>query len=244
MERRKIRELQDTSKEGEKEYQKLKVQLDRFKRKALLAPHSNGPDSFQAYGNNPSDDQNRTQQQRPFGAGINMNNTNMGAVIDGMETNGIQRTPLANRTASFVPPPMAGIPQQGNTWVQQPPPQRKRQQKLHRQPFAGPTDLSYRSTTEQSDSANEVENLLSHQSNRGHSGFNGWSTVPTEPSDSANEVENILSHQSNRGHSGFNGWATTPQHRTNQQNAQAYPNNTATRRASNKFKPASGFNGR
>uniref|UniRef100_A0A8H8CKS0 Uncharacterized protein n=1 Tax=Psilocybe cubensis TaxID=181762 RepID=A0A8H8CKS0_PSICU len=40
LERRKVRELQDAARERDKEYAKLKAQLDKFKRKTLLGPAS------------------------------------------------------------------------------------------------------------------------------------------------------------------------------------------------------------
>ncbi|KAJ7057128.1 hypothetical protein C8F01DRAFT_992082, partial [Mycena amicta] len=40
LERRKVHDLQEASRERDKEYQKLKAQLDKIKRKALLTPQN------------------------------------------------------------------------------------------------------------------------------------------------------------------------------------------------------------
>ncbi|KAG6866529.1 hypothetical protein C0991_003073 [Blastosporella zonata] len=176
LERRKIRELQDMSRDREKEYQKLKLQLEKFKRKALLAPQTHGHENLSGYGNHSNEEQSRQQQQRTFGMGLAMNNVNIGAVVGGMESNG--RAPLVNRPTTFAPQA------QGNaTWAQQQPPQLGHSRnKSHRQPFAAPTDRSYRSTTDQSDGANEVENLLLSNQNggRGHTNHGGWSSTPQQ----------------------------------------------------------------
>ncbi|KAG6833812.1 hypothetical protein H0H87_011746 [Tephrocybe sp. NHM501043] len=175
LERRKIRELQDASRDREKEYQKLKLQLDKFKRKALLAPQPSGHENIPglAIGHHPNDDQQRQQQSRTFGMGIGMNNVNLAAVVGGMEVGGVQRTPLVNRTMPFAPQV------QGNTTWGPQPHQGHARNKSHRQPFNAPTDRSYQSTTDQSDSANEVENILvsNHNNIRGHANH-GWSSTP------------------------------------------------------------------
>ncbi|KAG6880410.1 hypothetical protein C0992_000012 [Termitomyces sp. T32_za158] len=128
-----------------------------------------------------------------------MNNANLSAVVNGMETSGvcalsfylwpsihpelcsdkIQRTPLpVSRTMPFGPQ----IPVNAN-WGQQPQHGHVRN-KSHRQPFVAPTERSYRSTTDQSDSANEVEGLLtSNQSAiRGRAHHGGWSSMPQQVS--------------------------------------------------------------
>ncbi|KAG6911752.1 hypothetical protein DXG01_008002 [Tephrocybe rancida] len=177
LERRKIREFQDASRDREKEYQKLKLQLDKFKRKALLAPHPSRDDGHPGFANHSNEDPPRPQQQRPFGMGVGMNNVNLSAVVGGMEASGIQRTPLVKRTMPFVPQ----APGHAN-WGQQQPPQGHVRNKSHRQPFAA-ADRSYRSTTDQSDSANEVENILAPNpySSRGHVNHGGWSSTPQHP---------------------------------------------------------------
>ncbi|KAG5728735.1 E3 ubiquitin-protein ligase CCNB1IP1 [Termitomyces sp. T112] len=196
LERRKIHELQDTSRDREKEYQKLKLQLDKFKRKALLSSHPN--DNLPGFNPNTHEDQPRQQPPRPFGMGIT-GNANLGAVVGGMEASGIQRTPLVNRTMSFA----AQAPV-NTTWGQQQTQHGHIRNRSHRQPFAAPTERSYRSTTDHSDSANEVENIL------------------------------ITNQGANRGQAHYSGWSSTPQQVTN---VQGFPNNSATRRNSNKFRP-------
>ncbi|KAG2339875.1 hypothetical protein BDR05DRAFT_991811 [Suillus weaverae] len=82
LERRKVHELQDSSREREKEYQKLKAQYDKAKRKSLLAP-STAPPGQGVGGVNmfdrPQDDHNKGR------AGVDI-----GAVIGGMDANGVQ----------------------------------------------------------------------------------------------------------------------------------------------------------
>ncbi|KIK44477.1 hypothetical protein CY34DRAFT_625023 [Suillus luteus UH-Slu-Lm8-n1] len=82
LERRKVHELQDSSKEREKEYQKLKAQYDKAKRKALLAPNT-APSGQGGGGVNmfdrPQDDHNKGR------AGVDI-----GAMIGGMDANGVQ----------------------------------------------------------------------------------------------------------------------------------------------------------
>ncbi|KAF8076102.1 hypothetical protein FPV67DRAFT_1444846 [Lyophyllum atratum] len=147
LERRKVRELQDASKDREKEYQKLKLLHDKFKRKALLAPHPAGNDG-----------------RAGFGA--------------------VQRTPMGNRTMPFIPQGRAQAQHSVGPWTpQQNPQQSHARNKSHRQPFAAPTDRSYRSTTDHSDSANEVENLLvnNYSSSRGPTNHGGWTATAQQP---------------------------------------------------------------
>lgn len=164
LERRKVRELQDTSREREKEYQRLKAQLDKVKRKALLGPDNttravasgvNAPNRI------PLD--NISVQRQPLG--------DVGAVVGGMEANGIQRTPLNNRT---VPMNFGGQP--AYPWSSN---------RARAPPLAGPqrlnaADRSFRanSISDHSESANEVENLLLPNHNRGRCGVapsaNAW----------------------------------------------------------------------
>ncbi|KAF5321352.1 hypothetical protein D9619_001014 [Psilocybe cf. subviscida] len=137
LERRKVRELQDGSRERDKEYAKLKLHFDKLKRKTLFGPGAGGND---ANGTGASgmpqppipflDDQRAKQRQHPSNQGLNANLT---AVIDGMEANGVQRTPLVARPngTAYMTNPQAqqsrGIP--------------------HRQPFpaytTGTGDTSY-----------------------------------------------------------------------------------------------------
>ncbi|KAG6903336.1 hypothetical protein C0995_013089 [Termitomyces sp. Mi166 len=219
LERRKIHELQDASRDREKEYQKLKVclmifhavifpdwwdtqlQLDKFKRKALLAPHPNGHDNIPGFGTNSHEDQPRQQPLRPFGmgiSGVSSTGVNFGTVVGGMEASGvcalplclrllihrglcankIQRTPLVNRTMPFPPQ----VPVNASTWGQQQPQHDHVRNRSHRQPFAASTERSYRSTTDQSDSANEVETILitNQNANRGRAHYGGWSSTPQQ----------------------------------------------------------------
>lgn len=170
LERRKVHELQDSSREREKEYQKLKAQYDKAKRKSLLAPSTappgQGGGGVNMFDRPPQDDHNKGR------AGVDI-----GAVIGGMDANGIQRTPLVNRT-------MAGPfgPHQSAAWPQAARPQQRTN--VQRRPFTvSNNDRSYRtnSISERSDSANEVENMLLPHANRskvpppsGGSGGSGW----------------------------------------------------------------------
>ncbi|KAF8639636.1 hypothetical protein AX17_000901 [Amanita inopinata Kibby_2008] len=153
MERRKNRELQETSREREKEYQKLKAAHDKFKRKALFTTNSAAADNANG-GNMPVNMPPIIDQTKNKKYGHNLaRSLDVGAVVGGMEANGIQRTPFVNR--SVVPGP---IPQSSH-WAQQPQYQRNTS---YRQSFAVPTDRSQRSgyVSDCSDSANEVENIL------------------------------------------------------------------------------------
>ncbi|KII95823.1 hypothetical protein PLICRDRAFT_129839 [Plicaturopsis crispa FD-325 SS-3] len=171
VERRKVRDLQDASRERDKEYTRLKTQFDRIKRKALLAPSTSGQqnDASLAFGANLNQQQQQNQEEPQQHAartsmnfGKNLSNAgstvDLGAVVGGMEANGIQRTPIVNRTSgSFMPQQQ----QQQQPWPQQQ--QGHMRAKSQRQPFGVPADQrSYRTSnaSDRSDSANEVENLL------------------------------------------------------------------------------------
>ncbi|KAF8897248.1 hypothetical protein BD779DRAFT_1667251 [Infundibulicybe gibba] len=195
VERRKVRELQDTAREKDKEYQKLKAssnlrssftfrylthsqnQYEKIKRKALLGP---GPANLEVphpgfVGPGPGNPEMHPKL-RNHGAPVDLE-----FVVGGMEANGIQRTPLINRTTgnSFVP-------QHNSGWAQQlAPMQAHARNHSHRQAFGGhEADRSYRSgnTSDRSESANEVEELLLHRNHqpaqavRTHS--TGWSGAP------------------------------------------------------------------
>ncbi|CAL1702157.1 unnamed protein product [Somion occarium] len=163
LERRKSGTLQDSLREREKEYQKLKGHLDKIKRKALLAPGSVGQHDAMGIGaeRHVLDDGIRTRPQAGFTGNTSMD---MGAVIGGMEANGIQRTPIASRTA-----------QQANIW-RQPQLQNRPNFTAQRQPFTANPDRSFRSHTTVSDqSENEVENLVGQGSMRRSNGNqSGW----------------------------------------------------------------------
>ncbi|KAJ8086312.1 hypothetical protein PM082_005135 [Marasmius tenuissimus] len=175
VEKRKVRDLQEANREAEKEYQKLKLQHDKIKRKTVLAP------SLATNVNNGTNEEPRLMKTFPPGAA---NAVDIGAVVGGMEANGIQRTPLVNRTGTF-PGFQRGSRSssngsgEGQGWAQPPavnavahqqsahPQQRgwgrgtiRQQQQPNRR-----TSLAVDSTragyiSDRSDSANEVENLL------------------------------------------------------------------------------------
>ncbi|KAH9940567.1 hypothetical protein B0H21DRAFT_754610 [Amylocystis lapponica] len=156
LERRKAAGLQDSMKERDKEYQKLKAQYDKLKRKTLLAPNALGGD--QGGGENPTGERpalgeqlNKIRPGMAFGAGAG-GALDVGAVVGDMEANGIQRTPIVNRTMGTS----------GSAW-RQPNPAHARHNP-QRQPFNANADRSFRTATTRSDhsadSANEVENLL------------------------------------------------------------------------------------
>ncbi|KAF7355067.1 E3 ubiquitin-protein ligase ccnb1ip1 [Mycena sanguinolenta] len=175
LERRKVRELQEAAREQDKEYQKLKTQHDKIKRKALLGPNA-------VAGAVPVVENNPQNKVRAFSNPVNL--------AASMEASGIQRTPLVNRTSSAAFPSHNGWGQH-----QPPPPQQSAQQHVqqsvrrtqshtqsHRQPFAAQNDRhgGYQSghTSDRSTgSAHEVENLLLGQAPR-PTPNHGWATAP------------------------------------------------------------------
>jgi hypothetical protein len=178
------------------------AQYDKIKRKALLAPNATGLDAALAFGGNMNHviERQAHEDQRGggrAGGGFSNDAVNIGAVVGGMEANGvrcndtrnsprliargsqIQRTPIVNRTLgpSFVP-------KQGSSWLQQPqhaPAQAHTRNQSRHQLVGGVSDRSFRasSASDRSDSANEVENMLmnSRQPSRRTSHQGGW-TVP------------------------------------------------------------------
>nr|GAT43284.1 predicted protein [Mycena chlorophos] len=157
LERRKVQEMQEAARERDKEYQKLKGQLDKIKRKALLAPQNTNISPREE----PHPGQNKLKV-------FSSNSFDSGA---GMETASNRQTPLANR-AAWQPHPQ-----------QQQPPVRRTQP--HRQPFAAPTAFgdpgagrSFHSRND-STSSNEVENMLVTGQNSRPMANNGWTTAPT-----------------------------------------------------------------
>ncbi|KAI0751306.1 hypothetical protein C8Q80DRAFT_565798 [Daedaleopsis nitida] len=168
-ERRKTANIQDSLKESEKEYHKLKAQYDKLKRKALLGGASVGgsKDGALQLGNqtlNMPDrhvDAARLKQGMTFGSSNGMRGVDVGAVVGNMEAAGIQRTPIVNRTMTGFPVGM----QSGSAWRQpQSTTHTRGRQPAQRHPFST-TDGSFRtsvSTTrsDHSDSTAEVENLL------------------------------------------------------------------------------------
>ncbi|CCL99171.1 uncharacterized protein FIBRA_01186 [Fibroporia radiculosa] len=160
LERRKSAGLQDSLKERDKEYQKLKTQYDKIKRKALLAPNlvGSGEGAIPLSGNeNPhgerpifNEQSNKLKSGMAFGATVG-GAVNVGAVVGDMEAHGIQRTPIVNRTAM----------QPGTSWRQ--PASAQPRHNPQRQPFNTGVERSFRSHTTQSDrtdSVGEVENLI------------------------------------------------------------------------------------
>lgn len=182
LERRKVRELQDASREQNKEYLKLKVQHDKLKRRALLSsntiPAGNVGNENGVLGNplhNYLDEP--LVRSRAF-LGTNAGNSvDLEAVVGGMEASGIQRTPIVARTGGgqFQP-----SPRRNNGWAQQQTAgQAQGRITSHRQHFttAG-TDHSYRSgdLSDRSGSANEVENMLINNLSRRPGVGHGWAT--------------------------------------------------------------------
>lgn len=160
LERRKVRDFQDASRERDKEYQKLKIQHDKLRRKALLGP-TNVETSMASQSRTPENYQHRIRHN----GGPNGSPTNIEAFVGGMEVSGIQRTPLVPR----IQHPFTTT-HQGSGWTK---PLTKQTGTVsggqHRQPFAAApmtqvpaVERSYRSVTgsERSDSGNEVEQML------------------------------------------------------------------------------------
>ncbi|KIY73771.1 hypothetical protein CYLTODRAFT_416794 [Cylindrobasidium torrendii FP15055 ss-10] len=157
MERRKVRDLQEGSRDRDREYQKLKTQHDKMKRKALLGglpgtANSGGGDELHR-----SSSFDESRQRAAFTGGGNMlqggaggglhrgEPMDLGAVVGGMEASGIQRTPLVNRAGNNQWPPQG----------QRRPPQQMQQR--HSAP------LGYRSgnaSDSSHGSAREVETML------------------------------------------------------------------------------------
>lgn len=144
LERRKVREVHEASRERDKEYQKLKAQHDKIKRKALLAPDSGGGPQGNI-GFPGAEGYSRHLPQNP-----NSNQPlNVGAVVGDMQVNGIQRTPLIARNGGGQYLQQSTAPANsvwgGNSQQRRPFPQ-----------------AGYRSGTasDRSESANEIENML------------------------------------------------------------------------------------
>ncbi|KAI6004064.1 hypothetical protein EDD15DRAFT_2458294 [Pisolithus albus] len=140
------------------------AQLDKVKRKALLGPDTTTRVVASAVNPPTRTPLNNTSVQRqPLG--------DVGAVMGGMQASGIQRTPFNNRT---VPMEFGGQP--AYPWSSS----RARAPPLAGPQRLNPADRSFRenSISDQSESANEVENLLLPNHNRGRSGLvpgpNGW----------------------------------------------------------------------
>ncbi|KAH0839722.1 hypothetical protein J3R83DRAFT_660 [Lanmaoa asiatica] len=83
LERRRVHELQDTSREREKEYQKLKAQLDRVKRRALLGPDASCIIQPPVHGFGHSHRSLDDHPRQPVGE------VDIGAVVGGMEAIGV-----------------------------------------------------------------------------------------------------------------------------------------------------------
>ncbi|KAF8559073.1 hypothetical protein OG21DRAFT_875703 [Imleria badia] len=171
LERRRVHELQDTSREREKEYQKLKAQLDRVKRRALLGPDASctAQPPMHGFGHRSLDNQPRQA----------VGDVDIGAVVGGMDAIGIQRTPLVNRVTKGN----IGV-QQGRTGLQvaSHSSAHSRAASTHRHPLnTGDRSFMANSISDRSDSAHEVEHLLLPKTVKGaHSGIqpgsSGWGT--------------------------------------------------------------------
>ncbi|KAK7060246.1 hypothetical protein VNI00_001011 [Paramarasmius palmivorus] len=162
-EKRKVRDLQEAMKEQEKEYQKLKAQNDKMKRKTVLAPNLNHVNAT-VNGQAPVEDSRGPATLRTFASNMN-DAVDIGAVVGGMEANGIQRTPIVNRTGTYQGPQRVSSGEGG--WVQPAPTApHAGQQRTFGQPGFKPKRATVESTnrsgymSDRSDSANEVENLL------------------------------------------------------------------------------------
>ncbi|KAF8165040.1 hypothetical protein B0H34DRAFT_220653 [Crassisporium funariophilum] len=168
LERRKVRELQEGSRERDKEYQKLKIQFDKIKRKALFGPPTAGLDDGHPQIQFPQNQFVDDQRSKPrLHVGSLTNNSGLAAVVGGMEANGIQRTPLVTRTngGAF----MTNQQQITNDWVHsnQRPTQSHSRNISHRQQFGGNFQVANAGdrsrsahASDRSGSANEVDNLL------------------------------------------------------------------------------------
>ncbi|KAN0127082.1 hypothetical protein V8E53_015100 [Lactarius tabidus] len=139
LERRKNRDLMESSRERDKEYQKLKAQYDKLKRRALLAP---------TIGTNQPGMNITGGPELPPG-------------VNAMEMNG--RTPMANRSAGQFSTP-AGQPI-WSSHSHQPQPQHGQQNPPPvRQPFvASDRSLHLSAASQHSNSTQEVEELLGSQ---------------------------------------------------------------------------------
>ncbi|KAI0829396.1 hypothetical protein BC628DRAFT_1131096 [Trametes gibbosa] len=172
-ERRKSAGMQDSLKESEKEYHKLKAQYDKLKRKALLGGGVGTKDGgtlplgAQSLNMQERHDENgaRMKQGMVFGAGIGgAGGVDVGAVVGNMEATGIQRTPIVNRTMGGMQPGGGAT-----TWRQpQAPIPRHAAQ---RQPFSAMDQRSFRTSastarSDRSDSTAEVEGLIAQTSGR------------------------------------------------------------------------------
>jgi len=195
-----VRELQETARERDKEYQRLKIQLDKIKRKTLF-----GPTNENTHGQALFHPNQFLDKARSHAVNNNSNNVDLTAVVDGMEANGIQRTPLVARTTGATFMSNTNHPQQGNTeWTQsslRPAPTHSRDFS-HRPPFVNYTnstaDRSNKSgTTSRSTSANEVERLLKNQQQLSRTSVpngGGWRTTAVQ----APPIQrNIFAPQSN-----------------------------------------------
>ncbi|EGO27335.1 hypothetical protein SERLADRAFT_406467 [Serpula lacrymans var. lacrymans S7.9] len=195
LERRKVHELQEVSRERDKEYQKLKVyrqhisilltkaQHDKIKRKALLGPSGQNLQSSFGYNASNTFERSISDDQNKVRSGQNAN-ISIGAVVGGMEANGIQRTPLVHRHSTGGP----FAPSHNAAWAQ---PQQVQMRNQHqRQPF-GLADQPYHtnSVSDRSESANEVENMLMSrgrptsmvQPDNRHQNATAWASSSSKP---------------------------------------------------------------
>ncbi|KAH8106168.1 hypothetical protein BXZ70DRAFT_420922 [Cristinia sonorae] len=165
LERRKTTSLQDSLKDREKEYQKLKVLYDKIKRKALLAPGNFGQNEpFPPQVHHDVSDRHRTDPQSMKIP----NSVPVDVVVGDMNANGIQRTPIASRT--MQPPNRLGrLP---------PHPQRHNHQSQKQQgyPPGMSEHRSYRSFGSISDRSEE-ENTLTGDGRRRPGRSGSWAST-------------------------------------------------------------------
>jgi len=146
LERRRNRDLQETSRERDKEYQKLKAQYDKLKRRALLAPTVGA--------NQP---------------GINLAGApDLPAGVGGIDMNGRPvGVPSVNLNRTAGPGQFGGTPLAGGPplWTSHPLQQQQHGSSQNAAPVRQPFVASERSlgTSERSNSTQEVEELLGSQ---------------------------------------------------------------------------------
>ncbi|KAL9712533.1 hypothetical protein Ac2012v2_003771 [Leucoagaricus gongylophorus] len=98
IERRKVRDLQDASRERDKEYQKLKIQHDKLRRKALLGP-ANTETGVVPQSRTP---ENHQQRMRHNGGASGVPTSNDMAVV-GLEGSGVWPEPLSYKPSNKDP---------------------------------------------------------------------------------------------------------------------------------------------
>ncbi|KAI0921955.1 hypothetical protein AcW2_006780 [Taiwanofungus camphoratus] len=113
LERRNLASHQDSLRERDKEYQKLKTQYDKIKRKALLAPNVVGGDSaIPLINENPANHTgersaldehlNKMRQGMPFGTTLGA--VDVGAVVGDMEANSVRHFICSSKISQVTIP--------------------------------------------------------------------------------------------------------------------------------------------